>query len=156
MLKLQPVPGDALAGADHPLIRATIDTLPAVGQAFTAARRKAALDMIAMAFNVVYGPGDAVQIEDETPAPPARPQLAVMQPAPARPLHLQNGCDYYVDAEGYARCDTLTPRRRVLAEEAKGQEIYEYRRGVLRDRETVIWSDETMGALPGMSFCGPG
>lgn len=161
-LKIAPIPDELVRGADHPLIVATVNTLPLAGAPFPAAQRKATLAMIEMAFNVIYGGelgggmGDAVALA--TPAP--KPQLEAVK---ARRPHEQNGCDYYVDEQGFARCDVRrdgpavyqTPQRRVTADEADGHEIYEYR-GARRDRDTVIWADESQGALPGMNFCGPG
>lgn len=162
-LKLAPVqaaPGEH--GSDHPLLAATIGTLPAIGQPFNATARANWIAMIGMAFNVVYGPEDAMPVQPTT-AMPALAAVPAPQPPPTRPAHEMSGCDYYIDAEGFALCDIrregnkiiLTPGRRVLPEEAMDTEIYDYR-GPRRDRDTIIWADESQGAQPGMNFCGPG
>lgn len=143
---------------DDPLMAAVIAKLPPVGRPFPNAAREAWFTLMRNAIDVAYGPEDA-------PSAPA----AIAAPAPAekpapRPPHLQAGCDVYVDDDGFARCDFRrddsgrpfpSPQRRVLAEEALGEQIYDYR-GARRDRDTVTWADDARGALPGMEFCGPG
>lgn len=154
-------------GPDDPLLNAVIWKLPDIGQPFTAAARRKWLELVAMAFDVAYGPEDLdVAFGGPTggamtaqPSAPAAPE----KPAP-RPPHVAAGCDVYVDVDGFARCDVRkddhgrpspTPQRRVLAEEVEGEQIYDYR-GERRDRSTVTWADDMRGAQPGMEFCGPG
>lgn len=158
--------------AAHPLLAAVIGQLPAPGTAFPTPQRIAWLKMMAQSFDLAYGPDavivvrlagdDAAMGSAEPLAIPLRPAPAAAVPAPRKP-HTAAGCDFYVDEQGIARCDhsnadgaaVPTPNRRVLAVEASGHEIYDYR-GVRRDRQTVVWADESAGAEPGMVFCGPG
>lgn len=152
----------------HPLIAAVIKQLPAQGTDFPATARVAWLKMMVQSFDLAYGPGGAISVnQGEVDAPmtvPLRSAAAPTAPAPApRKPHAAAGCDFYVDLEGFARCDhsnadgvsVPTPERRVSAEEAADHEIYDYR-GARRDRDTVKWADDSVGALPGMTFCGPG
>lgn len=146
-LKLAPIvtaPGEH--GSDHPLLAATIGTLPPIGQAFTGRARADWLAMITMAFNVVYGPEDAMPAAAET----AKPALAPV------PKAAHAGYDYFVDAEGYARIDGGT--RVNPGDVPNGEEIYEYRRGTARSRDTIIWANDTQGLPEGASFtfAGPG
>jgi len=149
----------------NPLLVAMVWQLPLVGSAFPGAARRKWLEMMAMAFDVAYGLEDA-PLPEARPAAAAAPAAAPPAPpaAPKRAAHLVAGCDYYVDQEGYARCDVqsgpdgiplATPGRRPLAGEVGEEVIYDYR-GAARDRATVVWGDDAIGALPGMAFCGPG
>jgi hypothetical protein len=145
-------------GPDDPLLNAVIWKLPNIGQPFSISARQKWLEMIAMAFDVAYGAADGIP-----PSPPSAVQQSAPAPKPAP--HTLAGSDIYVDEDGYARSDFRkdeqgrphpTPKRRVLADEVDAAEpIYDYR-GVARDRTTVIWGDDQIGAGPGMSFCGPG
>jgi hypothetical protein len=148
-LKLAPIvtaPGEH--GSDHPLLAATIGTLPPIGQPFAARARADWLAMITMAFNVVYGPEDAMAQPEGS-----KPPLAAV-PKPARAEHA--GYDYYVDAEGFARIDGGT--RVNAADVPDAEEIYEYRRGPARSRDTIVWADGSQGLPEGASFtfAGPG
>lgn len=141
------IAGPGEHGADHPLLAATIGTLPPVGTAFPERARQDWLAMITMAFNVVYG-AEGAMAETE---PTARPTLAAVTPKPREP-HELSGCDVYVDKDGYVRGPG---GRRMMPDEAGNEDIYEYR-GPRRDRSNVIWADDSVGAEPGMNFCGPG
>lgn len=136
------------------LLAAVIEKLPPTDQPFPAEARKSWLEMMEMAFDVAYGPVDAQAAKaDQSPTGPA-----------ARTAHDLAGCDFYVDKDGLALCDFRkddsgrsipTPGRRVLPDEIDDEPIYDYR-GTARDRSTVKWADDTIGARPGMNFCGPG
>lgn len=155
-----------VAGADDALLNAVIWKLPPIGAPFSARARQKWLDMIAMAFDVAYGPAD--EAVERAAGPDIEAHLHYDNAGAAvtpRPPHEVNGSDFYVDLDGFVRCNVRrdehgrpfpTPGRRVLGEEvADSGPIYDYR-GAARNRETVIWADDSVGALPGMSFCGPG
>lgn len=148
---------------NDPLLAAMIWKLPRAGTSFPAIARTKWLEMMAMAFDVAYGAesGDVPRSTADTAAPAAPAAEPKREPPPP---HMQRGCDFYVDRDGFARSDyqqdeharsVPSPGRRVTALEAEGTEIYDYR-GAARDRSTVVWADDTVGALPGMNFCGPG
>lgn len=173
-LSFVPVPEDAPACAsaccelwprDH-LVAAVIWKLPAPGAPFPAIARSKWLEMMAMAFDVAYGAA-----EDAAPAAEQsdeRPAANAATPSPQKLLlpHVAAGCDYYIDPDGFALCDSertpeglprSTPRRRVAASEIEGDEvIFDYRSGPARDRATIVWADDTVGAIAGMAFCGAG
>lgn len=166
-------------GATEPLIAALLARLPTPGEPWAAEARAAWLRMFAGALDVVYDPQPSiivgigsfpgVPLGAGAPAPAPAPAAPPPPAPPKRSEHQAAGCDFYVDLDGYARCDFTfmdngpgespipvpSPQRRVNPDEITGQ-IYEYRRGTSRDRETVTWADDTRGALPGMEFCGPG
>ncbi len=161
-------------GKTEPLIVALLDRLPKPGEPWPANMRILWLRMFAGAFDVVYGPQLPINIglppllAVESSGRVVPVATAADEPvAPARngqrAPHVAAGCDFYVDNDGYVRCDhsdldgvpAPTPERRVLAAEVGDAPIYEYR-GARRDRATVIWADDTHGAAPGMNFCGPG
>lgn len=167
----------AVPAARHPLLAAVIGQLPAVGEQFPDGARVAWVRLFVQTLDVAYGPGTAIAVKHavdpthdglrDVPVLPWRTAASgAVQATPAKPErrpHQAAGCDYYVDEQGFARCDhsnadgvaVPTPGRRVSAEEAAEKEIYDYR-GARRDRETVTWADDSMGAQPGMVFCGPG
>lgn len=156
-----------------PLLAALIGKLPPAAGGWHRSERAAWLRLMAMAFDVVYGAEEAIDVpsflsdtpgptprsEDHAPRAPARPAAP-----PQRPPHTVNGQDFYVDKDGFARCDyqfmdgvpVPDPGRRVLASEAaEAEAIYDYR-GTARDRSTIVWADDSVGAIAGMNFCGPG
>jgi hypothetical protein len=137
-----------------PLLAALIDKLPPPKSEFSAAARTKWLAMAAMAFDVAYG-----AVEDAVELPSF---LAAEQPngtakaAPAKvAAPINGGFEFYVDKDGYARREP--GGLRVEPTEVPSDEmIYDARTGPARNRETIIWADDTTGAQPGMSFCGPG
>lgn len=164
LIEMDPRRNGPCRGPDDPLLNAVIWKLPDIGQAFPAPARQAWLNMLAMAMDVAYG-AEIIDMPIATSSSaPAAPVAAAPAPAKLEP-HVVAGCDYYVDAQGFARSDIRlddqrrqfpTPQRRVLAEEIEGDNpIYDYR-GVGRDRSTVVWADDVVGSRPGMAFCGPG
>jgi hypothetical protein len=132
--------------AADPLLAAIIAKLPAASSGWPVEQRKAWLHMMEMAFDVVYGPSDAkaapVSID-----PPRTAVGVAMGVAHA-------GFDYYVDPEGEVL--NAIDNSNVLPSDVGDEMIYDYRRGPARDRATVIWADGSIGASPGMNFCGPG
>lgn len=175
-LATAPFGSSPAAGADDALLAAVISKLPPIGSGFTADGRTKWLRMMAMAFDVAYGETGVVEIpnflsaaadaqtgsdqanaggaDSAAASPPARPK-----PAP----HAAAGFDFYIDSDGFARCDyervngtqVPSPKRQVNADEISDDEaIYDYRSP--RNKETIIWADNTMGARPGMTFGGPG
>lgn len=157
-------------GPDDPLLNALIWKLPSTGEAFSADARSSWLKMMTIAFDVTYGPAEGVIVPSIGLPDNGKPAAAAAAPAapapkPTKAPHQAYGCDYYVDGQGFARCDfeadgagvpRPTPNRRVSADEAMNAgEIYDYR-GAARDRSTIVWDDDSVGAQPGMNFCGPG
>lgn len=163
-------------GPADPLLAAVISKLPPVGTGFTAEARTKWLRMMAMAFDVTYGEDGVVEIpnfieKDAAAAPAAGEPLAgsaaAPAAAPARPKpapHVAAGFDYYIDPDGFARCDfertetgaqVPSPKRQVEPGEIGAEDvIYDYRSP--RNRDSIVWADNTMGARPGMTFGGPG
>lgn len=161
---------------DDPLLTAVIGKLPhPTDGPFPAEARSKWLKLMAMAFDVAYGEaGGVVEIPSFLPALPVSESAAVAAAvapasatAPARPKqapHVAAGFDYYIDQAGFARCDfertesgaqIPSPARQVDPGEIGPDDvIYDYRSP--RNRDTIIWADNTMGARPGMSFGGPG
>lgn len=139
-----------------PLLKAIIGKLPAAGTGWPAEQREAWLHMVEIAFEVVYGPAEvtkdmtaseAARVMDRSGDPKAMLSSFLSPTAHA-------GFDYYIDTQGHAR-DAIDDAPVSIA--AVGDEmIYDYRRGPARDRDTIIWADGSIGARPGMNFCGPG
>ena len=156
---------------DDPLLAAAIGKLPhPTDGPFPAEARSKWLKLMAMAFDVAYGEvGAVVEIPSFLPSASA-PQPTAATPAPAaapaapKPApHAANGVDYYIDRDGFARCDfekmgngaqVPSPGRQVTADEVGDEPIYDYRSP--RNPDAIIWADNSMGALPGMIFTGPG
>lgn len=163
---------------DDPLLTAVIGKLPhPMDGPFPADARSKWLKLMAMAFDVAYGEaGGVVEIPSFLPvaaategaaAAPQAPAPVAAAATPGRPKqapHVAAGFDYYIDADGFARCDfertesgaqIPSPARQVEPGEIGPDDvIYDYRSP--RNRDTIIWADNTMGARPGMSFGGPG
>jgi hypothetical protein len=147
-----------------PLIAAVIGHLPAAGSAWSQEARQAWLRMASMAFDVVYGPaGDVADragtltIASGAVLPDATLTIAsgqqrskrVQQPAE----HM--AYDFYIDSKGYARrCDS--DERVMPSDVPLDAEIYDVRRGPARQRDTIIWSDDTAGVRSQHAFVGPG
>lgn len=152
----------------HPLVAAAIAELPAKGAPWPLAERLAFFRMLSMACDVAHGSVGEIEvalkgtIDNRVAAAPPAAVKEPAKPAPAAP-HVAYGSDVYVDHQGFVCSDFQidvngvqrpTPKRRVLPEEVS-EPVYDYR-GAARDRTTIIWADDTVGATPGMSFCGPG
>lgn len=130
-----------------PLIAALVSKLPAQGP-FSAEQREAWLNMMRLAFDVAYG-GENLHGGGLIAANGGGLATRMM---PEKPPHA--GYDFYIDAEGHAHMDGGVP---VNATDVPADEmVYDYRRGEKRDREAIIWADGSIGAAPGMAFCGPG
>lgn len=148
----------------HPLLAAILAELPARGTVWPSDARADWLRMLETAIDVVYGRSDVARADvaravsrkvDETfyggqaggsmTAPPANT---------AKPEH--GGHDYYIDNYNCVRRDPGAELVLSAEDVPAGEVIYDYRRGSARDRDTIVWGDGSIGAGPGMEFCGPG
>lgn len=150
------------AAADDPLIVAVFAKLPPIGADWPSAEREAWLRLAAFSFEVLYGAPDAPvtlpvflpRRAEVATAAAAAPSASVEQatPAPKGPSE-HAGYDFYIGNDNRAYRDNGTP---AAAIDVSDEQIYDYRRAEARNRETIIWADGQTGAVPGMSFCGPG
>jgi hypothetical protein len=148
----------AIVSELDPLLAAMIAKLPPVPRnSWPADHRAAWLQMMGMAFDVVYGP--AVSFAESLSTLSVtnfalKHQTTGNGSVAAMPSPDHAGFDYYVDQTGNV-CDAIDGLG-VTAEAVGDEMIYDYRRGAARDRSTIIWADGSIGAQPGMNFCGPG
>lgn len=145
-----------VSGKDDPLLAALIDKLPKPG-AWTAEGRTAWLKMVAMAFDVVYGPVDGVEIPEflsERRPAPLRIAAAIELPANGLPPNATVWTDekiaeargkvgpaFYIDDRGFAR---KAGGERVLASDVSGAVLYD-QRGEQADLGAIVWADDTRG-----------
>jgi len=123
----------ASSPALDPLLASIIAKLPAASTAWPAERRQAWLKMIAMAFDVVYGPeGDiAIGAGEE-------PTAANFAPDPRAATETR--C--FIDRDGYARGPT---GERIRPNQVTGR-LYD-QRGEDGDLGAIIWADGSTGVL---------
>jgi hypothetical protein len=131
--------------APDPLLAALIDKLPPTGTAWPAEARAAWLQMMWMAFGVVYGaPGDTpVELpaflsfwsSPTAQAPPRHDEPAAPRtPAPPGPRYL-------IDGEGFARLNT---GERIMPSDVGSSIVYDAR-GELGDLGAIVWADGSRG-----------
>lgn len=143
-----------------PLLAALIAKLPAVGDEFTREQRAAWLKMMAMAFDVAYGPTESPL---ELPTVEAMRGAVAPIPAAAAPAGAQRaahaGHDFYISMDGTVCNASGEP---VLVSDIPPDEIvFDYRPvgGDFRDLDSITWADGShgrAGIAAGISFCGPG
>ena len=125
----------------HPLLTALIDTLPLSDGKWPVERQMAWLNLMAMAFGVVYGGDAAARLAGRTEAPsvPNGNELSIqmLQPEPATPVTHK----FIIDAEGYVRRGTGN-RQRLLPADVTGEIVDLRGDGDLR---TIIWADDSTG-----------
>lgn len=132
-----------------PLLSALIDKLPKAEAGFAPGAREDWLDMMRKAFDVTYGRAGNGNSEE--------PMFAVAAPQlPAAVATFDAGGDYYIDKDGFARRDAPEQPRILPDEVGPGDIIYDHRTGSARGGDTIVWADDSLGAGPGMNFCGPG
>lgn len=147
-----------------PLIAALLGRLPAEGQPFPGPDRAKWLEMMAGALDLVYGVEHLVygmeRIKVVRYEGPGSGALGIEKPVdnsphPMPPPGPHMAHDIYIDAAGYVKRSAddvpVEPQDVDL-----GEPIYDTRTGSARDRETIVWADGSIGARPGMQFCGPG
>lgn len=140
----------------NPLIAAVVWQLPREGAAFSAEQRTAWLKMMAMAFDVAYGPVDPVLVAMRAGADQAT-AAAPAAAAPSRVAHA--GHDFYIAADGTACNAAGEPV--LMSDVPADTMIFDYREvsGEFRDTAGIRWADGatgTRGVPEGVSFCGPG
>lgn len=150
-----------------PLLAALIGKIPRGGTHWTAEQRTAWLQMMWMAFDVVFGPTGTDGAID-LPAflrPREKAAAATLTVAPATPAAApvarakHAGHNFYIDLEGAACNAEGIP---VLVSDIPADEIvFDYRppAGDFRDHAGITWADGTQGTAglaPGVSYCGPG
>lgn len=151
------------SSAIDPLLSAVICKLPGPNEDFPRARREAWLTMMAMAFDVAYGPlGEPIVLPSLGEAKAAIAAVTEHGAAPAAPVvprQAHAGHGFYISSDGTACNAEGTP---VLVSDIPGDEmVFDYRpvTGDFRDTAGISWADGhrgTKGLAPGVSFCGPG
>lgn len=125
------------------LVAAVVRKLPAPGAPFPAESREAWLRMMAMAFDVSYGPADKALTFPFTVAAPAAAAIdppKADQPKPAAPAKAMPR--FLIDTDGIARLNT---GERIMPSDIIGP-IYDLR-GELGDLGSITWADGSHGVL---------
>jgi len=125
------------------LVAALIWKLPRAGESFDAAARSKWLEMMAMAFDVAYGPADAAGEGDLAQirrlASAGAPLIAA---APKKPL--PRPPRFYVDRDGYARKEPGNVQ--IMPHDLNGDTLFDDR-GEHGDLGAIVWADGTQGVL---------
>ena len=133
------------SGAHDPLLSALVDKLPVPGTAWAASDRQAWLEMMARAFDVVYGVAGALpRTASPTPAPKRSPKKAG-RPRPRAPKPLgPTGPAFFIDRQGFAR--------RAGGDRIMPDEVIDFivdLRGETGDLAAIVWSDGSCGVPRG-------
>lgn len=145
---------DPAPGGSHQLVAALIGSLPAIGASFPAEQRADWLKMMAMTFNLAYGPAEdipdflgathskaaALQGDD----PPATKPKKIVGNEPPR---------YYIAKDGRALQD---PGAKPLTvnDIPRDETLWDERPLGMKDLDTIIWADGTWppGSLPPLNI----
>lgn len=144
-----------------PLLDAVIGKLPPAGERWPEEGRIAWLKMMAMAFDLVYGP---TEVDLPWPAGEARSPFSgapvgggMADAAGPKPLPV-TGTEpdrFYIDVKGHARKD---PGRIPITvnDVPTGEVIWDERPLGKRDLDTIVWADGPWppGSLPPLNFAG--
>lgn len=139
-----------------PLLAALIEKLPAGGEEWPATERRAWLQMMGMAFDVVYGICDRVLVVGASGSMAVEAtyeatgdgsmRLTSVKPA-EQPRPGNAPYQFYIDLAGYVMKGDGS---RCMPDEAKGWTIYDVRGEA--DLNAIIWADDSRGVPRGMQL----
>ena len=132
------------SGAYDPLLSALVDKLPVPGTAWAASDRQAWIEMMARAFDVVYGVAGALP-RAASPAPRRSPKKKAARPRPRAPRPLgPTGPAFFIDKQGFAR--------RAGGDRIMPDQVIDFivdLRGETGDLAAIVWSDDSCGVPRG-------